>query len=75
MEQKIESGVSLEAAPLFLRGRGKVVYILPSSGPTLALLFMRFTGYDDDDEIWNRKTIQQIRSKKRMGMSLAKSTM
>ncbi|KAJ0615878.1 hypothetical protein HanIR_Chr02g0084251 [Helianthus annuus] len=26
----MESGVSLEAAPLFLQGRGKAVYILPS---------------------------------------------
>ncbi|MFS7985210.1 hypothetical protein Hanom_Chr11g00995841 [Helianthus anomalus] len=36
-------------ASLFLRGRGKVVYILPSSDPTLALLLVGFTEYDDDD--------------------------
>ncbi|MFS7906774.1 hypothetical protein Hanom_Chr01g00063181 [Helianthus anomalus] len=40
-------GVSLEAASLFLRGRGKAVYILPSSDPTLALLLVGFTEYDD----------------------------
>ncbi|MFS8014867.1 hypothetical protein Hanom_Chr15g01349681 [Helianthus anomalus] len=45
----IEPGVSLEAASLFLRGRGKAVYILPSSDPTLALLLVVFTEYDDDD--------------------------
>ncbi|MFS7934641.1 hypothetical protein Hanom_Chr05g00393991 [Helianthus anomalus] len=39
----IEPGVSLEAAFLYLQGRGKVVYILPSSDPTLALLLMGFT--------------------------------
>ncbi|MFS7942519.1 hypothetical protein Hanom_Chr06g00489311 [Helianthus anomalus] len=33
---------------LFLQGRGKTVYILPSSAPTLALLLGRFTEYDDD---------------------------
>ncbi|KAF5814165.1 hypothetical protein HanXRQr2_Chr03g0107691 [Helianthus annuus] len=42
-------GVSLEAASLFLQGRGKAVYILTSSDPTLALLLVRFTEYDDDD--------------------------
>ncbi|MFS7907907.1 hypothetical protein Hanom_Chr01g00077021 [Helianthus anomalus] len=31
-----------------LRGRGKAVYILPSSDPTLALLLVGFTEYDDD---------------------------
>ncbi|MFS7979165.1 hypothetical protein Hanom_Chr10g00924191 [Helianthus anomalus] len=31
-------------------GRGKVVYILPSSDPTLALLLVGFTEYDDDDD-------------------------
>ncbi|MFS7981175.1 hypothetical protein Hanom_Chr10g00947931 [Helianthus anomalus] len=30
-------------------GRGKVVYISPSSDPTLALLLVGFTEYDDDD--------------------------
>ncbi|MFS7987494.1 hypothetical protein Hanom_Chr11g01023331 [Helianthus anomalus] len=34
------SGVSLEATSLFLRGRGKAVYILPSSDLTLALLLV-----------------------------------
>ncbi|MFS7929393.1 putative Lunapark family protein [Helianthus anomalus] len=43
-----QEGVSLEAATLFLRGRGKSVYILPSSDPTLALLLVGFTEYDDD---------------------------
>ncbi|KAJ0449185.1 putative alcohol O-acetyltransferase [Helianthus annuus] len=46
----IEPGVSLEAASLFLRGRGKAVYILHSSDPTLALLLVGFTEYDDDDD-------------------------
>ncbi|MFS8017806.1 hypothetical protein Hanom_Chr15g01384751 [Helianthus anomalus] len=46
----IEPGVSLEAASLFLRGRGKAVYILPSSDPTFALLLVGFTEYDDDDD-------------------------
>ncbi|MFS8005855.1 hypothetical protein Hanom_Chr13g01242271 [Helianthus anomalus] len=44
-----EPGVSLEAVSLFLRGRGKAVYILLSSDPTLALLLVGFTEYDDDD--------------------------
>ena len=35
---------------LFLRGRGKAVYILPSSDPTFALLLVGFTEYDDDDD-------------------------
>ncbi|MFS7981189.1 hypothetical protein Hanom_Chr10g00948071 [Helianthus anomalus] len=35
---------------LFLRGRGKVVYILPSSDSTLALLLVGFTEYDDYDD-------------------------
>ncbi|MFS8011947.1 hypothetical protein Hanom_Chr14g01314961 [Helianthus anomalus] len=46
-----EPGVSLEATSPFLRGRGKVVYILPSSDPTLALLLAGFTEYDDDDAL------------------------
>ncbi|MFS8019672.1 hypothetical protein Hanom_Chr15g01406451 [Helianthus anomalus] len=44
----LESGVAREAASLFLRRKGKVVYILPSSNPTLALLLVGFTEYDDD---------------------------
>ncbi|MFS7939205.1 hypothetical protein Hanom_Chr05g00448971 [Helianthus anomalus] len=44
----MEPGVSLEAASLFLRVRGKVVYILPTSNPTLALLLVGFTEYDHD---------------------------
>ncbi|MFS7935557.1 hypothetical protein Hanom_Chr05g00404881 [Helianthus anomalus] len=48
----MEPRVSPEAASPFLRGRGKVVYILPSSDPTLAFLLVRLTKYDDhDDEI------------------------
>ncbi|MFS7888758.1 hypothetical protein Hanom_Chr00s000002g01598841 [Helianthus anomalus] len=31
-----------------LRGRGKVVYILPFSDPTLALILVRFSEYYDD---------------------------
>ncbi|MFS7955150.1 hypothetical protein Hanom_Chr07g00639251 [Helianthus anomalus] len=44
------SGVSFEATSLFLRGRGKAVYISPSSDPTLALLLVGYTEYDDDDD-------------------------
>ncbi|MFS7904354.1 hypothetical protein Hanom_Chr01g00035061 [Helianthus anomalus] len=33
-----------------LRGRVKVVYILPSSDLTLALLLVGYTEYDDDDD-------------------------
>ncbi|MFS7991414.1 hypothetical protein Hanom_Chr12g01070491 [Helianthus anomalus] len=44
-----EPGVLLEIASLFLRCRGKAVYILPSSDPALALLLVGFTEYDDDD--------------------------
>ncbi|MFS7928308.1 hypothetical protein Hanom_Chr04g00319231 [Helianthus anomalus] len=29
--------------------RGKTVYILPSSDPTLAMLLVGFTKFDDDD--------------------------
>ncbi|MFS7988266.1 hypothetical protein Hanom_Chr11g01032701 [Helianthus anomalus] len=50
MQNYHRAGVSLEAASLFLRGRGKAVYILPSSDPTLALLSVGFTKYDDDDD-------------------------
>ncbi|MFS7970410.1 hypothetical protein Hanom_Chr09g00820671 [Helianthus anomalus] len=50
MQNYYRAGVSLEAASLFLWGRGKVVYILPSSDPTLTLLLVGFTEYDDDDE-------------------------
>ncbi|MFS7907627.1 hypothetical protein Hanom_Chr01g00073541 [Helianthus anomalus] len=49
MQNYYRVGVSLKATSLFLRGRGKTVYILPSSDPTLALLLVRFTEYDDDD--------------------------
>ncbi|KAD4584052.1 hypothetical protein E3N88_21653 [Mikania micrantha] len=45
-----EPEVSLEVASLFLRGRGKTVYILPSSDPTLALLMVAYTEYDNDDD-------------------------
>ncbi|KAJ0489336.1 hypothetical protein HanPI659440_Chr12g0459421 [Helianthus annuus] len=44
----IGPGVSLEAVYLFLRGRGKAVYILPFLDPILALLLVRFTEYDVD---------------------------
>ncbi|MFS8005347.1 hypothetical protein Hanom_Chr13g01236261 [Helianthus anomalus] len=49
MQNYNRAGVLLEAVSLFLRGRGKVVYILHSSDPTLALLFVGFTEYDDND--------------------------
>ncbi|MFS7910234.1 hypothetical protein Hanom_Chr02g00103871 [Helianthus anomalus] len=49
MQNYYRAGVLLEAASLFLRGRGKTVYILPSSDPTFALLLVGFTEYDDDD--------------------------
>ncbi|MFS7890975.1 hypothetical protein Hanom_Chr07g00660211 [Helianthus anomalus] len=51
----IEPGVSLEAASLFLQGRGKAVYILPFSDPTLALLLVGFTEYDDDNAVALKK--------------------
>ncbi|MFS8032548.1 hypothetical protein Hanom_Chr17g01559071 [Helianthus anomalus] len=44
----IEPVVSLEAVSLFLRGRGKIVYILPSLDPTFAMLLVRFIYYDDE---------------------------
>ncbi|KAF5806690.1 hypothetical protein HanXRQr2_Chr05g0224541 [Helianthus annuus] len=47
----MEPGVSLEATSLFLRDRGKAVYIFPSSNHTLALLLVGFTKYDDDDHL------------------------
>ncbi|MFS8013083.1 hypothetical protein Hanom_Chr14g01328621 [Helianthus anomalus] len=50
MQNYHRAGVSLEAASLFLRGRGKAVYILPSSDPASALLLVGFTEYDDDDD-------------------------
>ncbi|MFS7939972.1 hypothetical protein Hanom_Chr05g00458201 [Helianthus anomalus] len=41
----------METASIFLRDRGKTVYIyLPSSDPILALLLIRFTEYDDDHD-------------------------
>ena len=50
IQNHIEPGVSLEAASLFSGDRGKAVYILPSSDPTLALLYVGLTEYDDDDD-------------------------
>ncbi|MFS7913290.1 hypothetical protein Hanom_Chr02g00140121 [Helianthus anomalus] len=49
MQTTIEPRVSVEATSLFLRGRGKAIYVLPSSDSTLALLLVEFTDYDDDD--------------------------
>ncbi|KAJ0443765.1 hypothetical protein HanIR_Chr16g0824441 [Helianthus annuus] len=43
--------VLLEAASLFLCGRGKTIYILPYSYSVLALILMGFSEYDDDDEL------------------------
>ncbi|MFS8028747.1 hypothetical protein Hanom_Chr16g01514061 [Helianthus anomalus] len=40
----------MEATSLFLWGRDKTVYILISSYPTLVLLLVGFTEYDDDDD-------------------------
>ncbi|MFS7958177.1 hypothetical protein Hanom_Chr07g00675141 [Helianthus anomalus] len=37
-------------------GRGKAVYILPSSDPTFALLLVGFTEYDDDDDLYAPET-------------------
>ncbi|MFS7929941.1 hypothetical protein Hanom_Chr04g00338331 [Helianthus anomalus] len=34
-------------------GRGNAVYILPTLDPTLALLLVGFTKYDDDDDLYN----------------------
>ncbi|MFS7952476.1 hypothetical protein Hanom_Chr07g00607371 [Helianthus anomalus] len=48
MQNYYRAGVSLKATSLFLRGSGKVVYILPSSDPTLALILVRFIEYDDE---------------------------
>ncbi|MFS7976647.1 hypothetical protein Hanom_Chr10g00894841 [Helianthus anomalus] len=50
MQNHYQAGVLLEALSLFLRVRDKVVYILPSSDTILALLFVRFTEYDDNDD-------------------------
>ncbi|MFS8022245.1 hypothetical protein Hanom_Chr16g01437171 [Helianthus anomalus] len=52
-----EPEVSMEAASLFLRGRGKVVYILPSLDPTLALLLVGFTEYGDDELMMIKKKL------------------
>ncbi|MFS7911021.1 hypothetical protein Hanom_Chr02g00113091 [Helianthus anomalus] len=46
--QNNQAGVSLEAASLFIHVIGKTICILPSSNPTLALLLVGFTKYDDD---------------------------
>ncbi|MFS7911000.1 hypothetical protein Hanom_Chr02g00112801 [Helianthus anomalus] len=48
MQNYYGTGVSLEATSLFLRGESKTVYILLSLEPTLVLLLVRFTEYDDD---------------------------
>ncbi|MFS7960483.1 hypothetical protein Hanom_Chr08g00703651 [Helianthus anomalus] len=56
----MEPGVSLEAASLFLRGRGKAVYILPSSDPTLTLLLVGVTEYDDDEFHNHHHSIPQL---------------
>ncbi|MFS7954057.1 hypothetical protein Hanom_Chr07g00625831 [Helianthus anomalus] len=50
MQNYYRAGVSLETASLFLRGKGKTVYILTSSDPILALVLTGFTDYDDDDD-------------------------
>ncbi|MFS8035222.1 hypothetical protein Hanom_Chr17g01590521 [Helianthus anomalus] len=49
MQNYYQAGVSLEAASLFLRDRGKVVYILPSSDLTFALILV------DDDDVFGYK--------------------
>ncbi|MFS8003604.1 hypothetical protein Hanom_Chr13g01215881 [Helianthus anomalus] len=50
MQNYYRTGGLTEAASLFLRARGIAVYILPFSDPTLALLLVGFTEYDDDDD-------------------------
>ncbi|MFS7933235.1 hypothetical protein Hanom_Chr04g00377311 [Helianthus anomalus] len=50
MQNYYRAGVSLKTVSLFLWSRGKVVYILPCSDPTLDLLLVGFTEYDDDGE-------------------------
>ncbi|MFS7916899.1 hypothetical protein Hanom_Chr03g00182781 [Helianthus anomalus] len=55
MQNCYRVGVSLEADSLFLRSRGKTVYILHFSDLTLALLLVKSTEYDDDD-FWELKT-------------------
>ncbi|MFS8005356.1 hypothetical protein Hanom_Chr13g01236361 [Helianthus anomalus] len=52
MQNYYRVGVSLEAASLFLWGKGKVVYISPSSNSTFALLLVGFIDYDDDDHMF-----------------------
>ncbi|MFS7908522.1 hypothetical protein Hanom_Chr01g00084171 [Helianthus anomalus] len=54
----IKSGVSLEASSLLLRGRRKVVYILPSSDSALALLLMEFIEYDDDHVVYDLEWVK-----------------
>ncbi|KAJ0795652.1 putative cytochrome P450 [Helianthus annuus] len=51
MFRLFEPGVSLEAASLFLRGRGKAVYILPSSDPTFNIL-LAGTGTSASTVVW-----------------------
>ncbi|MFS7908576.1 hypothetical protein Hanom_Chr01g00084791 [Helianthus anomalus] len=46
MQNYYRAGGLLEAASLFLRCRGKTVYILPFLDPTLTLLLVRFTEYE-----------------------------
>ncbi|MFS7970291.1 hypothetical protein Hanom_Chr09g00819291 [Helianthus anomalus] len=50
MQNYYRARVSQEAASLFLQSRDNVVYILPSLDPTLNLLLMGFTEYNDDDD-------------------------
>ncbi|MFS8024653.1 hypothetical protein Hanom_Chr16g01465931 [Helianthus anomalus] len=65
MEVQFEPEVSLEIVSLFIRGRGKAVYILPSSsGLTLALLLVGFTEYVDDiDEVPLSMLMQRLEKK------------
>ncbi|MFS7941888.1 hypothetical protein Hanom_Chr06g00481651 [Helianthus anomalus] len=53
----IESGVSLEAVSLFLRGRCKAFYILFFLDITLALLLVGFSEYDDESKTLISKLI------------------
>ncbi|MFS7902318.1 hypothetical protein Hanom_Chr01g00009941 [Helianthus anomalus] len=50
MQNYYRAGGLTGSSPLSLRARGKVVYILRSSEPTLALLFVGSTEYGDDDD-------------------------
>ncbi|MFS8017478.1 hypothetical protein Hanom_Chr15g01380881 [Helianthus anomalus] len=49
MQNYYQTGGLTEVVSLFIRGRGKNVYILPSPNSYLVLLLVGFTEYDDHD--------------------------